>query len=203
MKDLPFTWHGNGSLTERPALNFSRVSIEHADRRPYAINLWHGPSLGIRIHNQMHGIAVRTEVGARSPGSHTASRKNVRFSESERLGEASIWLNYRGPDAPAPDVAAPPVAPPPVAGPVDGPTLGGTRPGVVTLPVADGKPVPLPDVLALEPARVLPGPVTLLGTVPPSVSKVLPGPVVPLEALKGLELVPSSAAPCPPAFVLA
>src|SRR5260370_20664421 len=64
MKDLPFVWRGIGSLAERLALSFCYLSIDHDDRRPYAIDLWHKPNLGTRIHNQMHDIAVRTEVGA-------------------------------------------------------------------------------------------------------------------------------------------
>lgn len=92
---------------------------------------------------------------------------------------AEVGAPYRGPGALDPGCSVPP----PAAGPADGPVLGGVRPGVVTLPVADGKPVPLPDGLVVDPAPVLPDPVTLPLPAPLGVPSVPPEPVVPLGAI--------------------
>jgi periplasmic protein TonB len=61
--------------------------------------------------------------------------------------------------------------------------LGGVRPGVVTLPVADGKPVPLPAGLVVDPAPVLSDPVTLPLPAPLGVPSVPPDPALPLIAI--------------------
>jgi hypothetical protein len=92
---------------------------------------------------------------------------------------AEVDAPYREPGALEPGCSVPP----PAAGPADGPVLGGVRPGVVTLPVADGKPAPLPAGFVADPAPVLPDPVTLPLPVALGVPSVPPDPVVPLGAI--------------------
>jgi hypothetical protein len=73
--------------------------------------------------------------------------------------------------------------------PFDDPRLGGTWPGVVTLPVAGGSPAPLPVGFAVGPVPVPPGPG--VAVVPEPVDPMLPEPVaLPAPDARGVPNVP-------------
>jgi hypothetical protein len=73
--------------------------------------------------------------------------------------------------------------------PFDDPRLGGNWPGVVTLPVADGSPAPLPAGFAAGPVPVPPSPGAAV--VPEPVAPMLPEPVaLPAPDARGVPKVP-------------